>query len=163
QDGAPHPTRAVVLAMAASLAFGVSLYATARAGAELPVSWVVLSARAIGAVTLALPLAAARRLEITRPAVPLVLASGVCEVLGFGPGGRGRALGQPHHARVVAEVVLAELGVAIEAELAPHRVLERAGQEVGEEVRTGLLLQRGTHLRIREHVVAILAVKPRKL
>jgi drug/metabolite transporter (DMT)-like permease len=83
QDDAPHPTRAVVLAMAASVAFGVSLYATARAGAALPVSWVVLSARAIGTVTLALPLAAARRLEITRSTVPLVLASGVCEVLGF--------------------------------------------------------------------------------
>jgi drug/metabolite transporter (DMT)-like permease len=83
QDDAPHPTRAVVLAMAASVAFGVSLYATARAGAALPVSWVVLSARAIGTVALALPLAAARRLEITRSTVPLVLASGVCEVLGF--------------------------------------------------------------------------------
>jgi drug/metabolite transporter (DMT)-like permease len=79
----PHPTQAVVLAMAAALAFGVSLYATARAGAELPVSWVVLSARLLGAVTLALLLALTRRLEITRPAVPLVVASGVCEVLGF--------------------------------------------------------------------------------
>src|SRR6185312_16858279 len=49
--------------------------ASARAGAELPVSWVVLSARAIGAVTLALPLAVAGRLEITRRAVPLVVAS----------------------------------------------------------------------------------------
>jgi drug/metabolite transporter (DMT)-like permease len=78
-----HPAEAVALAMAASLAFGISLYATARAGAELPVSWVVLSARAIGTATLALPLAAARRLEITRRAVPLVIASGVCEVLGF--------------------------------------------------------------------------------
>jgi hypothetical protein len=56
--------------MAASLAFGISLYATARAGAELPVSWVVLSARAIGVVALALPLALTRRLELTRSAVP---------------------------------------------------------------------------------------------
>ena len=80
---APHPTYAVLLAMAAALAFGVSLYATGRAGAELPVSWVVLSARAIGVVALALPLALARRLEITRRAAPLVVASGVCEVLGF--------------------------------------------------------------------------------
>jgi drug/metabolite transporter (DMT)-like permease len=82
-DTAAHPTEAIVLAMAAALAFGVSLYATARAGAELPVSWVVLSARAIGTATLALPLAVTRRLEITRRAVPLVVASGVCEVLGF--------------------------------------------------------------------------------
>ena len=80
---APHPTYAILLAIAAALAFGVSLYATARAGAELPVSWVVLSARAIGVVTLALPLALTRRLEITRRAVPLVVASGICEVLGF--------------------------------------------------------------------------------
>jgi drug/metabolite transporter (DMT)-like permease len=80
---APHPTRAIVLAMAAALAFGASLYATARAGAELPVSWVVLSARAIGVAALALPLAIAGRLELSRPAVPLVVASGICEVLGF--------------------------------------------------------------------------------
>ncbi len=80
---APHPTYAISLAIAAALAFGVSLYATARAGAELPVSWVVLSARAIGVVTLALPLALTRRLEITRRAVPLVVASGIAEVLGF--------------------------------------------------------------------------------
>lgn len=73
----------VLLAMAAALAFGVSLYATARAGAELPVSWVVLSARLIGAAALAVPLAASRRLQITRPAVPLVVTSGLCEVLGF--------------------------------------------------------------------------------
>ena len=74
---APQPTYAIALAIAAALAFGVSLYATARAGAELPVSWVVLSARAIGVVTLALPLALTRRLEITRRAVPLVVASGI--------------------------------------------------------------------------------------
>jgi drug/metabolite transporter (DMT)-like permease len=80
---APHPTRAVLLAMTAALAFGASLYATGRAGTELPVSWVVLSARAIGVVTLALPLALTGRLQMTRPAAPLVLASGVCEVLGF--------------------------------------------------------------------------------
>jgi drug/metabolite transporter (DMT)-like permease len=80
---APHPAQAVVLAMGAAMAFGASLYATARAGAELPVSWVVLSARAIGVLTLALPLAITGRLEITRRAAPLVVTSGVCEVLGF--------------------------------------------------------------------------------
>lgn len=79
----PHPTYAIVLAIAAALSFGASLYATARAGAELPVSWVVLSARAIGAVALALPLALTRRLEMTRRAIPLVIASGMCEVVGF--------------------------------------------------------------------------------
>jgi drug/metabolite transporter (DMT)-like permease len=83
EGAAPHPTHAIVLAMAAALAFGASLYGTARAGAELPVSWVVLAARAIGVVALALPLAFTRRLEMTRRALPLVVTSAACEVLGF--------------------------------------------------------------------------------
>jgi drug/metabolite transporter (DMT)-like permease len=82
QDAARHPT-AVVLAGLAALSFGASLYATGRAGAALPASWVVLSARLVGAVTLALPLALTGRLRLTRPAAPLVVASGVCEVAGF--------------------------------------------------------------------------------
>lgn len=80
---APHPHYAILFAIAGALTFGVSLYATGRAGTELPVSWVVLSARAIGAVALAVPLAVTRRLEITRRAAPLVVTSGVCEVIGF--------------------------------------------------------------------------------
>ena len=43
----------------------------------------MLSARLIGTIALALPLALGRRLELTRHAVPLLVASGVCEVLGF--------------------------------------------------------------------------------
>ena len=103
--GAPHPTRAVLLAMAAALAFGASLYATGRAGEELPASWVVLSARAIGVVALALPLALTRRLEITRPAVPLVVASGVCEVLGFFSYTAGA-----RHSIAVAAVLASQVG-----------------------------------------------------
>ena len=49
-------------------------------------------------------------------------------------GGR-RALRQPQHARVVAEVRVAQLGIPVEPELAHHRVLERAGEEVGQQVR----------------------------
>jgi drug/metabolite transporter (DMT)-like permease len=82
QDAARHPT-AVLLAALAAVSFGASLYATGRAGAVLPASWVVLSARAVGAVALALPLALAGRLRLTARAVPLVIASGVCEVAGF--------------------------------------------------------------------------------
>jgi drug/metabolite transporter (DMT)-like permease len=80
---APHPYFAILFAIAAALTFGVSLYATGRAGTEFPVSWVVLSARAFGAVALALPLAITGHLEITRRAAPLVITSGVCEVIGF--------------------------------------------------------------------------------
>ena len=80
---APHPYYAILFAIAGALTFGVSLYATGRAGTEFPVSWVVLSARAIGTVALAIPLAISRRLEMTRQAAPLVVTSGVCEVIGF--------------------------------------------------------------------------------
>lgn len=73
----------VGLALGAAAAFGLSLYATARAGAVLPTAWVVLSARLIGTVALTLPLAASRRLALTRRALPLVVSSGVAEVLGF--------------------------------------------------------------------------------
>jgi drug/metabolite transporter (DMT)-like permease len=83
QPRAPHPYYAVLFAIAGALTFGVSLYATGRAGSEFPVSWVVLSARAIGTVALAVPLALTRRLQMTRGAAPLVVMSGVCEVVGF--------------------------------------------------------------------------------
>ena len=81
-EAARHP-RTVLLAMISAVAFGVSLYATGRAGALLPASWVVLSARLIGAVTLALPLLLAGRLRLTGRAAPLVIASGLAEVAGF--------------------------------------------------------------------------------
>jgi drug/metabolite transporter (DMT)-like permease len=77
-----HPA-SVALAVAAAVIFGASLYATGRAGATLPSSWVVLSARLIGTVVLAIPLVLAGRLQVLARAMPLVIASGICEVLGF--------------------------------------------------------------------------------
>jgi drug/metabolite transporter (DMT)-like permease len=79
---ARHP-ESVLLAVLAAFMFGASLYATARAGSALPTSWVVLSARLIGTIALALPLAFAGRLRLTRRALGLVVVSGICEVLGF--------------------------------------------------------------------------------
>ena len=69
-------------------------------------------------------------------------ADDAAAALGGGAGRGRRALRQPHHPRVVAEVVVAQLGVAVEAELAHDRVLERAREEVGEEVRARLLGER---------------------
>jgi drug/metabolite transporter (DMT)-like permease len=73
----------LVLALLAACTFGASLYATGRAGAELPSAWVVLSARLIGSIVIVAPLAVSGRLRLTRRAAPLVAASGICEVLGF--------------------------------------------------------------------------------
>jgi drug/metabolite transporter (DMT)-like permease len=77
-----HP-RAVALAIAAACSFGLGLYATARAGSALPSAWVVLSARVIGTVVLTVPLALSGKLQLTRRAFPLVVTSGICEVVGF--------------------------------------------------------------------------------
>jgi drug/metabolite transporter (DMT)-like permease len=76
-------SRVVLYAGVAALCFGASLYATGRAGALLPLAWVLLPFRLLGAVLLALPLAVRGRLVLTRRAAPLVLAAGVFEVLGF--------------------------------------------------------------------------------
>jgi len=74
---------AALFGAAAALSFGVSLYATGRVGTELPVAWAILPPRVLGVVAIAVPLAIAARLTLTRRAMPFVLAAGVAEVAGF--------------------------------------------------------------------------------
>lgn len=74
---------ATVLAVAAAFAFGASIYATGRVGEDVPIAWAVLPARLVGVVAIAIPLILARRIRLTRPAVPLVVAGGIGEVVGF--------------------------------------------------------------------------------
>jgi len=74
---------AIGFAVAAAVLFGGSLYATGRAGTMMPSAWVVLSARLIGAVVLAIPFAITGRLHLSRRIAPLVIASGIGEVAGF--------------------------------------------------------------------------------
>ena len=78
-----HHASAIALAAGGAICFGADLYAAARAGALVPSVWVVLSARVVGAIVLALPLAISGRLRLPRAIVPLVIASAVCEVAGF--------------------------------------------------------------------------------
>jgi drug/metabolite transporter (DMT)-like permease len=80
---ASRPRLAVVLAVVAALSFGVGLYATGQVSDDLPVPWALLPARVIGVVLLALPLLVARRLVVTRDALPFVVAAGIGEVVGF--------------------------------------------------------------------------------
>jgi uncharacterized membrane protein len=75
--------RPAAFAAGAAIAFGVSLYATARVGRELPIAWAVLPGRLVGVALVALPLAVTSRLRISRGAAPLVLLGGACEVGGF--------------------------------------------------------------------------------
>jgi len=75
--------RQLLFAGAAAACFGASLFATAHASADLPIAWVLLPARLIGVIGVAAPLALRGRLQLTRKAAPLVVAGGLCEVLGF--------------------------------------------------------------------------------
>jgi uncharacterized membrane protein len=83
EEGGVHPLRGVLLASAAAVAFGFSLYASGRAGDDVPAVWVAFSARVLGTSAVLLPLAARGSLRLTRAALPYVLLSGICEVVGF--------------------------------------------------------------------------------
>lgn len=76
-----RPVLAVALAVVSATCFGIQLYLIGRLSANLPVSWVVLPPRLVGVVVFAIPLAVTGRLVLTRRAAPLVVASGVAEVL----------------------------------------------------------------------------------
>lgn len=96
----------------AAVSFGVSLYATGRAGAVLPLAWALLPPRIVGTAALALPLLAAGRLRLTRRVAPLVLTAAACEVAGFAL----YTLGARHDIAVTA--VLVSLFGAVAAILA---------------------------------------------
>ncbi len=78
-----HAGAVPLSAFLAACSFGLSIYATARASAELPIAWAVAPPRVLGVLFVAIPLAATARLRITRPALPLVVAAGAAEVVGF--------------------------------------------------------------------------------
>jgi drug/metabolite transporter (DMT)-like permease len=75
--------RAAALAISAALVFSVGLLLAGRLGAAgVPPAWVMVVSRTIGVVIIVLPLIVTRRLRLTRPALPLVVAAGILEVLG---------------------------------------------------------------------------------
>ena len=76
-------TRAALLAIATAILFGVCLYTTGRAGAQVSVLWVVVPARLFGTAAFTAPLACRRKLRLTGRMLPLVAAAGAAEVLGI--------------------------------------------------------------------------------
>jgi drug/metabolite transporter (DMT)-like permease len=78
----PHPREAVVLAVVAAAIFAVGLVASGKAAVLVPPIWVALAARLVGLVVVTLPLLLQRRLTVTRAALPLVILSGVGEIVG---------------------------------------------------------------------------------
>lgn len=85
QNALPHEKRgrAILMASSAAAFFGLGIYLTGRLSGDLPLTWLLMIPRLSGALVLALPLALTRRLRLARPALPLVLATGATEVLGY--------------------------------------------------------------------------------
>lgn len=77
-----RPGLAVLLSVCAAVAFGLGLFAAGSVSDEVPIAWLLLPARAIGVLAIALPLAVTRNLRLTRGTAPLVAGMGACEVLG---------------------------------------------------------------------------------
>ena len=75
--------RAVILSIGAAVAFGVGLYATGRISGDVRLAWVVLPARLMGVLVIAIPLTVCGRMRITRQAAPLVVTAGIAEVAGI--------------------------------------------------------------------------------
>jgi hypothetical protein len=75
---------AVILATGAAALFGLGLFATGRVGHQVPVVWALLPARLVVVLAVSVPLALRGRLTVSRRVVPLVVAAGFAEVIGFG-------------------------------------------------------------------------------
>jgi drug/metabolite transporter (DMT)-like permease len=77
--------KAAFYALAAAFAFSVGLVLSGRLGAAgVPPAWVIVASRTVGVTIIVLPLVAMRRFRITRPALPLVVVSGLLEAIGSG-------------------------------------------------------------------------------
>jgi drug/metabolite transporter (DMT)-like permease len=74
---------AALFGLGAAVAFAVSLYATARVGKVVSVPWILVAARIVGVVAIAVPAAVRGRLRFERSMLPLVTLSGLCELGGF--------------------------------------------------------------------------------
>lgn len=106
--------------------FGTSLYTTGRAGREVPLIFVMSTARVMGTAFFAAPLVVRKRLRLTRRSLPLVLAAGAAEVVGilvYAVGAR--------HGIAVAAVFASQFGaltpiaalLLFKERLQPHQVL----------------------------------------
>jgi drug/metabolite transporter (DMT)-like permease len=77
-----HTREAVAFAVVSAVIFGIGLVASGKAALLVAPIWVALSSRVVGLVVVALPLVLQRRMFLTRRALPLVLLSGVAEIIG---------------------------------------------------------------------------------
>jgi drug/metabolite transporter (DMT)-like permease len=76
-------TRSALLVIPVALFFGITLYATGRAGTQAPIIWALVPARLFGTLLITSPLLVRRKLRISRRTFPRVLSAGVAEVVGL--------------------------------------------------------------------------------
>jgi drug/metabolite transporter (DMT)-like permease len=126
-DAGAQTTRSTLCAAGAAVAFGGSLFATAKVSNALPLVWAVIPPRAVGVLVVALPSLAARRIRIARAAIPFVALSGLCEVLGFA----SYALGARHGVAVSAVLASQFAGLAAAAAFVLFRERLRPVQLAG--------------------------------
>jgi drug/metabolite transporter (DMT)-like permease len=74
--------RAVIYGATAAVLFGINIYSVAQLGHSLPTLMAVMPVRIVGVVAVFIPLALSGRLQMVRPAVPMVVAIGALEVFG---------------------------------------------------------------------------------
>ncbi len=80
-EDAAATRRSVLLAIAAAIAFSIGLITSARLG-DVPIAWILLTSRGAGIILIAVPLIVSGRLQLSRRALPLVVSSGIFEVIG---------------------------------------------------------------------------------
>ena len=80
---AERPLLSIVLAVIATLIFGMNLYASGKLSGQLPMAWYLAPPRLVGTLFLAIPLLIARRLPMRRAAIAPVLIIAVAEIVAF--------------------------------------------------------------------------------
>ena len=118
-----QPLKAALIATTGAVIFGIGLFATGNISGELPVEWILLPARIVTLICIAIPLLLLRKFRMTRPAVPLILLAGLAEIFGYAAYTTGA------EKSVAITAVLASLFAPIAAVAAYLLFRERLGRQ----------------------------------
>ena len=118
-----QPLKAALIATTGAIIFGIGLFATGNISGELPLEWILLPARIVTLICIAIPLLLLRKFRMTRPAVPLILLAGLAEIFGYAAYTTGA------EKSVAITAVLASLFAPIAAVAAYLLFRERLGRQ----------------------------------
>ncbi len=118
--------RAAGLATCSAGLFGFGLFTTGYVSATLPAAWVILPGRLIGIAAVAVPLLVTGRLHAPRSAIPVIILTGVVEIVGmtmFTIGARDDIAITAVLASMFAPIAAVAAFVLFRERLAPRQVL----------------------------------------